>query len=54
MEISQKELKDVLESGQKEIKGTLVVWRHIPEAHEKELQDRPLGLRVKGTHLLPG
>lgn len=54
MEISQEELKDGLESGQEESKGTLAVWRHILEAHEKELQDRPLGLRVKVTHLLPG
>lgn len=54
MEISQKELKDALENGQKEIKA---VWRHTPEAHEEELQDRALGLRVKvvvSSTLLPG
>lgn len=28
-------------------------YEDIPEAHEKELQDRPLGLRVKVIHLLP-
>lgn len=54
MEISQKELKDALESGKNEIKA---VWRHTPEAHEKELQDKALVLRVKvvlSSTLLPG
>lgn len=45
MEISQKELKDGLDTGQKWIKGTLAAWRHIPEAHERQLEGRPLGLR---------
>lgn len=45
MEISEKELKDGLETGQEEIKVTSAAGRHIPEAHERGLQGRPVGLR---------
>lgn len=45
MEISQKEAEGGQQSGQKDIKATLPAWRHTSEAHERELQGRPLGLR---------